>query len=239
MHEKILVIDDDPFLRQLIEQTLLQENYQVITAPNGPDGLRLLSEQKPHLVILDIMLPGLSGWDVCRQIREKSTIPIIILTAKNAPDDVVRGLRLGADDYLVKPFYPDELQARVSAVLRRTAMPPPSQQTPLRFGNGELVIDPAERRVYLNGQAIELTRTEYDLLVFMATRPGRILTTEIIFDNVWPYDADANMESVKWYIWRLRKKIEPDSSNPRYIITERGVGYRFMPNYSIPETKTG
>jgi two-component system response regulator VicR len=116
-------------------------------------------------------------------------------------------------------------------------MPPPTQQVPLRFGNGSLIIDPTERLVTVDSELIDLTRTEFDLLLFMAYRPGRILTTEIIFENVWSYDADANLESVKWYIWRLRKKIERDSSDPQYIVTERGVGYRFVPNYGLAESE--
>jgi two-component system KDP operon response regulator KdpE len=234
--EKILAIDDDPLLLNLIEQSLEQGGYQVIVASNGQEGLRLLAERRPHLVILDVMLPSMDGWEVCQRIRKVSTIPIIMLTARGSRSDVVRGLRAGADDYLVKPFYPEELLARVSAVLRRVAMPPPAQKAPLRFGNGSLVIDPTERQVTVDGERIELTRTEFDLLLYMAYRPGRILTTDIIFDNVWSYDAEANLESVKWYIWRLRKKIEKDSGNPQYIVTERGVGYRFVPNYGVIES---
>lgn len=231
MAEKILVVDDDPTLVQLIETSLRQDNYEIIIASNGEDGLRLLSELKPHLMVLDIMMPAMDGWEICNRVRKVSTVPIIMLTALGSQEDIVRGLRAGADDYLVKPFQKDELLARVSAVLRRANMPPPSAKAPLRFGDGELVIDPADRQVTLNGQEIDLTPTEFDLLLFMAHRAGRILSTEFIFENVWSYDSDANLESVKWYMWRLRKKIEKKPSNPKYIITERGVGYRFIPNY--------
>lgn len=237
MPERILAVDDDPLLLQLIEQTLQKGGYEVILASEGQEGLQLLAERRPHLVVLDIMMPHVDGWEICRRIRKVSTIPIIMLTARGSHSDIVRGLEAGADDYLVKPFHPDELLARVSAVLRRVAMPPPTQKAPLRFGNGSLVIDPTERLVTVDGELIDLTRTEFDLLLFMAYRPGRILTTEIIFENVWSYDADANLESVKWYIWRLRKKIERDSSDPQYIVTERGVGYRFVPNYGLAESE--
>ncbi len=237
MPERILAVDDDPLLLQLIEQTLHKGGYEVILAFEGQEGLQLLAERRPHLVVLDIMLPNVDGWEICRRIRKVSTIPIIMLTARGSHSDIVRGLEAGADDYLVKPFHPDELLARVSAVLRRVAMPPPTQKAPLRFGNGSLVIDPTERLVTVDGELVDLTRTEFDLLLFMAYRPGRILTTEIIFENVWSYDADANLESVKWYVWRLRKKIEKDSSNPQYIVTERGVGYRFVPNYGMAESE--
>lgn len=237
MPERILAVDDDPLLLQLIEQTLQKGGYEVILASEGQEGLQLLAEWRPHLVVLDIMMPHVDGWEICRRIRKVSTIPIIMLTARGSQSDIVRGLEAGADDYLVKPFHPDELLARVSAVLRRAAMPPPTQQVPLRFGNGSLIIDPTERLVTVDSELIDLTRTEFDLLLFMAYRPGRILTTEIIFENVWSYDADANLESVKWYIWRLRKKIERDSSDPQYIVTERGVGYRFVPNYGLAESE--
>jgi two-component system KDP operon response regulator KdpE len=235
--EKILAVDDDPFLLQLIERSLSKENYQVTVASNGQDGLRLLSEIKPHLVILDIMMPSLDGWEVCNRIRKASTVPIIMLTALGTQEDIVRGLRAGADDYMVKPFHPDELTARVSAILRRVSMPPPLQKAPLRFGDGNLIVDPNNRQVFVDGLEVDLTRTEYDLLLFMAHRPGRVLTTEVIFENVWSYDTEANIENVKWYVWRLRKKIEKDSRSPQYIITERGVGYRFVPHYSVDSTK--
>lgn len=237
MSERILAVDDDPFLLQLIEKSLAQGGFQVIPASNGEEGLRLLAERKPHLIILDIMMPKMDGWEICKRIRKVSTVPIIMLTARGSQADIVRGLRVGADDYLVKPFYPDELVARVSAVLRRVNMPPPPEKAPLRFGDGELVIDPADRQVRVDGEPVDLTPTEFDLLLFMAHRPGRILTTDIIFDNVWSYDTDANIESVKWYIWRLRKKVEKDPSNPQYIITERGIGYRFVPNYGTTQSR--
>ena len=231
MPEKILVIDDDPLLLQLTAESLKQDNYEVDLALDGTEGLRLLHENEPSLVLLDIMLPSLDGWEICSRIRKVSTVPIIMLTALGSRADIVRGLQAGADDYLVKPFHKEELLARVSAVLRRVSMPPPSPNVSLRFGNGELLIDPTDRQVTVDGANVDLTRTEFDLLFFMAHRPGRILSIELIFENVWSYDAEANVESVKWYVWRLRKKIEKDPSSPKYIITERGIGYRFDPNY--------
>lgn len=231
MPERILVVDDDPFLLQLIEKSLTTHGYEVDVASDGAEGLKLLDETKPHLVILDIMMPHLNGWEFCRRIRKVSTIPIIMLTALGSQSDIVRGLQAGADDYLVKPFLQDELLARVSAVLRRAHMPPPPSTAPLRFGDGELVIDPVDRRALINGADADLSPTEFELLLFMAQRPGQILNTDYIFESVWPYDSDTNTENVKWYVWHLRKKIEQDPSNPKYIITERGVGYRFMPYY--------
>jgi two-component system KDP operon response regulator KdpE len=226
--EKILAIDDDYVLLQVIRRSLETAGYEVATAFNGQSGLQQIREDTPHVVILDLMMPELDGWETCRRIRDISTVPIIMLTALESPQDVVKGLQLGADDYLVKPFHPQELQARVEAVLRRVRMPSPSSDTaPLRFGGGDLIIDPINRQVTARTELVDLTPTEYDLLLFMAKRAGRILPTDIIFDNVWSYDTDAGPESVKWYIWRLRNKIEDDPRNPRYILTERGIGYRF------------
>jgi two-component system KDP operon response regulator KdpE len=226
--EKILAIDDDYLLLQLIQRSLESAGYEVIIALDGQSGLQLFHERQPHLVILDVMMPQIDGWETCRRIREMSTVPVIMLTALGSHQDIVRGLKLGADDYLVKPFHPEELQARVEAVLRRMRMPPPSSDnSPLRFGGGTLIIDPSNRQVMVHSKVVDLTPTEYDLLLFMAKRAGRILSTDIIFDNVWPYDADASPDSVKWYIWRLRNKIESDPRNPRFILTERGIGYRF------------
>jgi two-component system KDP operon response regulator KdpE len=226
--ERILAIDDDQLLLQLIQRSLESGGYEVSIACDGQSGLQQFHEFQPHLVILDVMMPHMDGWETCRRVREVSTVPIIMLTALGSHQDIVKGLNMGADDYLVKPFHPEELQARVEAVLRRLRMPPPaSDSSPLRFGGGALIIDPANRQVMANSEAIDLTPTEYDLLLFMAKRAGRILSTDIIFDNVWPYDADASPDSVKWYIWRLRNKIESEPRKPRYILTERGIGYRF------------
>ncbi|MFQ5610513.1 MAG: response regulator transcription factor [Anaerolineae bacterium] len=230
MAERILVIDDDRLLLQLIERSLAADGYEVSTATDGQSGLRLLHQTQPHLVVLDVMMPNLDGWQTCERIREISSVPIIMLTARGAQEDIIRGLHIGADDYVVKPFHPGELQARVSAVLRRVRMPAPNGSSPLRFGSGKLIIDPGKHRVMVDGEEADLTPTEYDLLLYMAERAGRILPTEIIFDNVWSYDTEASLDSVKWYIWRLRKKIETDPRNPRFIITERGIGYRFSQN---------
>jgi two-component system KDP operon response regulator KdpE len=226
--ERILAIDDDYLLLQLIQRSLESAGYEVIIALDGQSGLQQFHEMQPHLVILDVMMPQIDGWETCRRIRDMSTVPVIMLTALGSHQDIVRGLKMGADDYLVKPFHPEELIARVEAVLRRMRMPQPSSEaSPLRFGGGELIIDPTNRQVVVHSQAVELTPTEYDLLLFMAKRAGRILPTDVIFDNVWPYDADTGPDSVKWYIWRLRSKIESDPRNPRFILTERGIGYRF------------
>lgn len=232
MLEKILVIDDDPLLLTLIQQSLEQDNYTVTTAQGGEVGLEMVDEFKPDLIILDVMMPDMSGWEICEHIRKTSMVPIIMLTARGSQSDIVRGLQAGADDYLVKPFHQAELLARVTAVLRRVKSTPPSSTGPLMFGDGDLVINPTDHKVTRGDNEISLTPTEFNLLLFMAHRAGRILSTEVIFDNVWSYDTDANVESVKWYVWRLRKKLEENPSKPKYIITERGVGYRFAPGYT-------
>lgn len=231
MRHRILTIDDDPFIVQLIQDALEREGYDVSFASSGHEGLQLITNTKPHLVVLDIMMPGIDGLETCSRIREASTVPIIMLTARSTRKDVVIGLEAGADDYLVKPFHPEELLARVAAQLRRLSMRPMEEELPLRFGSGELVIDQVSRQIYVAGERVDLTPKEFDLLSFLAQRAGRVLRTELIFENVWSYDTDANIENVKWYIWRLRNKIEKTSRRPKYIVTERGVGYRFVPHY--------
>jgi len=226
--EKILAIDDDHLLLQLIQRSLESAGYEVAIAFDGQGGLQQFRESQPHLVVLDVMMRHMDGWETCRRIREVSTVPIIMLTALGSHQDIVKALKMGADDYLVKPINPEELLARVAAVLRRLRMAPPSSDAaPLRFGGGDLIIDPAHRQVMAHTEVVHLTPTEYDLLLFMAKRAGRILSTDAIFGNVWSYHTDASPDSVKWYIWRLRNKIENDPRNPRYILTERGIGYMF------------
>jgi two-component system KDP operon response regulator KdpE len=232
LQQKVLIIDDDPFTIELITETLQREHYEVLFASSGRDGLLALADLKPHLVLLDIIMPDIDGWETCARIRQASAVPIIMLTARSSREDIVRGLKAGADDYLVKPFHQEVLSARVSALLRRVSMPNQDDQPiPLRFGNGELVIDLQERQLYVSGNMVNLTPKEFDLLVFMASRPGRVVRTEFIFESVWSYDSEANLENVKWYVWRLRQKIERSATQPKYIVTERGIGYRFLPHY--------
>lgn len=228
MAEKILAIDDDDLVLKLIQHSLERLGYEIITAQDGTSGLQQFHEKKPHLVILDLMMPHLDGWETCRSIRIVSKVPIIILSARGSQQDILKGLKMGADDYLVKPFYPEELQARIEAILRRANIPiPESDKMPLRFGGSDLVIDPGNRQVMVRNKIIDLTPTEYDLLLFMARRVDRVLPIDVIFENVWPYYAEASLNSVKWYIWRLRRKIEDNPRHPRYILTEHGIGYRF------------
>jgi DNA-binding response OmpR family regulator len=223
----ILIIEDDLVHLQIIRDTLEAVNFTTVGARDGAEGLRLLYQHQPDLVILDVMMPTLDGWEVCRRIRELSTVPIIFITVKGSDEDRVKGLKLGADDYLVKPFVPAELQARVEAVLRRVRMPPPTGRRVLRFGNGELIIETDARKVMVRGNPVDLTLAEYRLLLFMAERTGRVLTADALSDELWPDDPDASVDNVRWHIWRLRRKIEEDPDHPQYILTERGLGYRF------------
>lgn len=227
MSTTVLIIEDDPLQLQIIRDTLEEAKFITVGARDGAEGLQLLYQHQPDLVILDVMMPRLDGWEVCQRIRELSTVPIIFITAKDSDEDRVKGLKLGADDYLVKPFVPAELQARVEAVLRRVRMPPPTKHRVLRFGNGDLIIEPEAHRVMVRGQPVDLTQAEFRLLLFMAERAGRVLSASVLSDELWPNDPGVSVENVRWHIWRLRRKIEQDPDNAQFILTERGLGYRF------------
>ncbi len=228
MAEKILIIDDDRDLLTLISMTLQQQGFAVHTETDGERGLALFRQVSPDLVILDIGLPAMDGWEVCRRLRQFSAVPIMFLSALDSVEDIVGGLMDGADDYLVKPFQVVELIARVTALLRRSRMVH-DQPTLLRFGGDELVINCAEQTVFAHGAEVALSPLEYNLLLYLAERAGRIQPVEHIFDALWGIHSDAGPENVKWYIWRLRKKIEADPRSPQFILTEPGKGYRFSP----------
>jgi len=227
MAEKILIIEDDPLQADVVRLLLEQDDFEAVLALDGPEGLRRLYETQPDLVILDLMLPQMDGWEVCRRIRELSTVPIIIMTSRRSDEEKIRGLRIGADDYIVKPFNPQELGARVNAVLRRTRLPPPSKSVVMRFSGGDLIIDPKSPTIIRDGKPIELTPTEHRILMYLAEHPGHVVSVEDIFTAVWGFETEANLNNVKWYIWRLRQKLEGDAHPARFIFTERGVGYRF------------
>ena len=227
MSEKILIIEDDLLQADVIQLLLQQDGFETVLAPDGVEGLRRLYETQPDLVVLDLMLPQMDGWEVCRRIRELSTVPIIIMTSRRSDEETIKGLRIGADDYVVKPFNPQELAARVHAVLRRTRLPPPSKSTVMRFAGGDLIVDPKSPTIIRYGEPVELTRTEHRILMFLAENPGRVVSVEDIFTAVWGFETEVNLNNVKWYIWRLRQKLEGDQEQPRFIHTERGAGYRF------------
>ncbi len=226
--KKILVIDDEIAIRDLIELVLKRENYQVKTAENGVIGLREINSFRPDLVLLDLMLPDYSGYDLCREIVKKSTIPVIMLSAKNETIDKVLGLELGAEDYVTKPFDNRELIARIKVVLRRYE---PGGQIkndsvePIIYG--KLEIDLETKRVLKEGNQISLTAKEFKILETLSKRPKKIFTRDELLEIVWGYDYLGDSRSVDMTIMRLRKKLEDDSENPRYVQTIYGFGYQF------------
>jgi DNA-binding response OmpR family regulator len=225
MTAKILLVDDEPDIVWLLNHTLTQEGYEVQSAPNGVEGLRLAYAFQPDLVLLDIMMPAMDGWDVLRRLREFSDVPVIMLTVVSGEDNLVEALEIGADDYVTKPFTLEELRARVRAVLRRTALSPSEGSQRLSFDDGRLVIDPASQRVTVRGRVVDLAPTEYRLLLFLAYNAGQVLTHQQILDNVWGLGYEDSLPSIKVYVQRLRRKIEADPRHPAYIQTKRGTGY--------------
>jgi len=222
--QTILLIDDDLTLCELLSEHLRTVGYLALTATDGASGLQLAWESQPDLIVLDVMMPEMDGWEVCERLRAASTVPIILLTAKGEEMDKLRGFRLGVDDYVTKPFSFAELAARVGAVLARLRR----QASPAHLvKSGSLSIDFDQHRVTVGGQIVELTRTEYRLLESLAQHAHRTVSTEWLVENVWGPEYSGEVEQVKHFIWSLRKKIEADPGDPKHLITERGFGYRF------------
>ncbi len=230
MVKKVLVIDDDAAFIRLVEQVLTQKGYEVLKASNGQEGLRLLFSQKPDIVLLDVVMPEMDGWQTCNRIRDISDIPIIILTGKKtSEDDIVCGLDYGADDYLLKPVGNKELVARVRAVLRRAELPPsPEAKRETTYGDDFLTVDVAERKIMVNGKQVKLTPREFRLFALLVENAGHILTHKQVLEKVWGWEYTDDLDYVRIYISHLRQKIEPAPSLPRYIMTEPGVGYYFQ-----------
>ncbi len=224
---KLLIIEDDADLVKALELYFSRAGYEVVTAANGLEGLQVLYKERPDIVILDIAMPKLDGWEVCRRIRELSQVPIVILTARVQEDERVKGLKLGADDYVVKPFSLKELDARLEAVLRRARAARPMKEGVI-FANNELVIDSDRLIVTREGRHVELTLAELRLLLFLAENEGRVLTHKQILEKIWGAEYVDDVDYVKLFVYRLRRKIEADAENPRYILSERGIGYRFV-----------
>jgi DNA-binding response OmpR family regulator len=223
---EILIVDDEAGITRLVSMYLEREGYQTASARTGAEALEIVEANSPSLVILDIMLPDVDGWEVCKEIRRKSDVPIIMLTAREEDEDKIIGLEMGADDYVTKPFVPRELVARVKAILRRTrAAPAEDDKAKLDFGL--LTIETAKREVRLEGEVITLRAKEYDLLVELARRPGVVFTREKLLQDVWGYDFFGDSGTIDVHVRRLRAKLNDDSSNPRFIETVWGVGYRF------------
>lgn len=226
MPQTILAVDDDPAQIRLIQMTLMAVNYHVLSASNGEDGVHLFEVQRPDLVVLDVMMPVMDGWEVCSRIRQTSTVPIIFLTARQTTNDKVSGLKIGADDYLIKPFHPDDLLARVEAVLRRTYGPRQPLSDLLPAGP-DILINRERREVFVRGDLQSLRPTEFALLVILAERAGVPMSASDIATAL-NIGQEHSAERVKWHVWKLRKSIEIDPDRPSIILTETGQGYRLV-----------
>lgn len=222
---KILIVDDEPNILEILEAYLIVKNYQVFRAVDGQEALETAATIRPDLIVLDLMLPDISGIEVCEKIRESSNAPIIMLTAKTTEQDILKGLQVGADDYLTKPFSPKELVARAETVLRRVR--PETQEEKLSFEGGELEIYPIRKQVFRKGKEVILTPTEYALLVLLASHPTQLFSREQLLDAVKGLEFEGTDRIIDTHIKNLRKKIEDNKSNPHYILTAYGMGYRF------------
>jgi DNA-binding response OmpR family regulator len=223
--KKILVADDEPTLVAALKFNLERESYSVVTAADGEAALTVARETAPDLVLLDLMMPGLNGLEVCRILRKEMHIPILILTARGDETDKVAGLELGADDYVTKPFSMRELTARVRALLRRSEFAPPPEQDTVSMG--DLTIDLPKRAVTKGGENLPLKPKEFELLSFLAKNPGRAFTREQLLNQIWGYDYAGDTRTVDVHVRWLRQKIETEPDQPTRLITVRGVGYRF------------
>jgi DNA-binding response OmpR family regulator len=222
----ILVVDDEPIVREVVVRYLRREGFETLEAGDGLDAQELLRRHEPSLVVLDLMLPGKDGLELCKWIRARSELPVIMLTARAEEADRIVGLELGADDYLTKPFSPRELAARVRTVLRRSRL---TGGTNERIVHGDLELDAASREVAKSGRPLRLTAKEFDLLWFLASHPRRVFSRDQLMDRVWGYEPAFDTGTVTVHVRRLREKIEDDPSRPRHLETVWGVGYRFCP----------
>jgi len=225
---RILIVDDDVTLLKVLQITLEKVGYTISVATEGEEGLRLAYTEHPDLVVLDVMMPALDGWEVCRRLRQMSDVPIIMLTARSSETDIIRGLGLGADDYLPKPFGVGELKARIEALLRR-AETDASLPSHAVYDDGTLRIDFHRQQVWRQGVLIELSRREFDLLACLAKSPGHIMARQELLTQVWGAKCSDENRYLSLYIRYLRQKLEDDPSNPRYILTRWGRGYLFNP----------
>jgi two-component system response regulator RegX3 len=222
---RVLLVEDEPDLAEPLAYLLRREGYEVEIAEDGPTAVAAFEERGCDIVLLDLMLPGMSGTEVCRRIRQTSAVPIVMVTAKDSEVDIVVGLELGADDYVTKPFGMRELSARIRALLRRGH---DRSGAPRRLDCGELQVDLDCRTVLRGGAALDLTHTEFELLAALAARPGQVFTRQQLLEQVWGYHFEGYERTVDSHITRLRKKLEPDPDEPRLIVTVRGVGYKFQ-----------
>jgi DNA-binding response OmpR family regulator len=222
---RILAVEDDERIRSAVKLALEDEGWIVDEAESGEDAIELFQRSPPDVVLIDIMLPGIDGFELCRTLRRTSSVPIVMVTARNDTHDVVAGLEAGADDYLTKPFAPKELSARIRALLRRIRSNPQGHQRQV-FGDLELI--PDEGKVLRDGEEVHLTKTEFRLLCELAESPGKVLSREALLDKVWGYDYFGDGRLVDVHVRRLRTKVESDPANPRHVVTVRGLGYRLQ-----------
>lgn len=233
MGKTVLIVEDEQNIVDILSFNLSREGYDTLEAYDGPTGLQLALEQNPDLILLDLMLPGMNGFDVCAKIRQSgNAIPIIMLTAREEEEDKVLGLELGADDYITKPFSMRELLARVKANIRRVGMAPPAgtgASTPaVQSGGGRVTIDEERATVYKDGSPMDLTQREYDLIRYLAAQPGKVFSREALMEHVWNYEGYVgDVRAVDVAVRRLREKFEDDPANPQFIKTKRGMGYYF------------
>ncbi len=224
---RILTVEDDGRIRQAVKLALEDEGWEVDEAETGETAMERFKAQASDVVLIDIMLPGVDGFEVCRSIRRISDVPIIMVTARNDTHDVVAGLEAGADDYLTKPFAPKELSARIRALLRRSRTSEHGSME--RIVVGDLEVSPDEGLVLKNGEELHLTKTEFKLLVELASQPGKVFSREVLLERVWGYDYFGDGRLVDVHVRRLRTKVESDPSSPRYVVTSRGLGYKLQP----------
>lgn len=224
---RILTVEDDDRIRQAVKLALQDEGWDVDEAETGEVALDRFRDQAADVVLIDIMLPGMDGFEVCRSIRRQSDVPIIMVTARNDTHDVVAGLEAGADDYLTKPFAPKELSARIRALLRRARNSEGGAME--RVTVGDLEISPDEGTVTKAGEQLHLTKTEFKLLVELASQPGKVFSREVLLERVWGYDYFGDGRLVDVHVRRLRTKVEADAASPRYVVTARGLGYKLQP----------
>ncbi|KEO82885.1 response regulator transcription factor [Tumebacillus flagellatus] len=232
MSDTVLVVEDEANIRDVCRRYLERDGYRVLLAADGEEGWATFAKQTPDLVVLDLMLPRLDGWELCERIRQQSDVPIIMLTARTEERDRLMGLTIGADDYLVKPFSPRELALRVGIILRRVKRGGAEGETAGKAETGlleftGLTIDPQTRRIWVQGEAVELTLKEFEVLHVMAKRPGQVFSRMQLLDLVWESEHSGDANAVTVLVSRLREKVEPNPTNPRYIHTVWGIGYRF------------
>ena len=226
---KVLIVEDDAEMLRLLELDLKRHNYEVHTATDGLEGLRMFHELRPDLVVLDVALPGMDGMTVCQRIRELSSVPILIMTAHAVTEEeMAEGLNLGADEYMIKPLRNLELHARINALLRRAQLSGERNNLSSRYADDYLVVDLDARRVLVDGQEVRLTPTEFKLLATFIRNKGKVLTFQQLLEQVWGYEYSTEHHYPRIYVSHLRRKIEPDPKNPTYIQNEYGVGYRFV-----------